>query len=189
MIAGLEYIPNFAELEYEAQLLAVIDLQPWLTDLKRRVQHYGYRYDYRARRIAPDAHLGSLPAWARPLAERVYLAGYTSQCPDQLIINEYLPGQGIAPHVDCEPCFGESIISLSLGSACEMRFTHCHSQETRSLWLERGSLLVMRGDARYAWQHGIHARHTDLHQGQRTPRGRRVSLTLRNVILGEPAPE
>ena len=28
-----------------------MDARPWLSDLKRRVQHYGYKYDYRARAI------------------------------------------------------------------------------------------------------------------------------------------
>ena len=36
-------------------------------------------------------------------------------------VNEYLPGQGIAQHVDCVPCFGGTVASLSLLSPCTMR--------------------------------------------------------------------
>jgi alkylated DNA repair dioxygenase AlkB len=43
---------------------------------------------------------------------------------DQAIINEYQPGQGISPHVDCVPCFGPVVAAISLGSDCVMDFTH-----------------------------------------------------------------
>lgn len=45
-ISGLTYIPNFITATEHDLLLPQIDQQPWLTDLKRRVQHYGYKYDY-----------------------------------------------------------------------------------------------------------------------------------------------
>ena len=38
--------------------------------------------------------------------------------PDQVTVNEYLPGQGIAPHVDTHSAFEDGIASLSLGSSC-----------------------------------------------------------------------
>ncbi len=42
-VPGLQYIPNYLSSQDQEQLLAAIDQQSWLTDLKRRVQHYGYR--------------------------------------------------------------------------------------------------------------------------------------------------
>ena len=45
-ISGLQYIPDFIARDEESALIANIDEQPWLNDLKRRVQHYGYKYDY-----------------------------------------------------------------------------------------------------------------------------------------------
>lgn len=41
---------------------------------------------------------------------------------DQLIINEYTPGQGINPHIDNPTLFSSPIVSLSLGSDCVMEF-------------------------------------------------------------------
>ena len=38
-IDGLIYIPDFITKEEERALIDNIDAQPWLTDLKRRVQH------------------------------------------------------------------------------------------------------------------------------------------------------
>jgi len=41
---------------------------------------------------------------------------------NQIIVNKYLPGQGIGPHTDHVKFFGDIIISLSLESGCEMIF-------------------------------------------------------------------
>jgi hypothetical protein len=56
-ISGLTYIPDFITPIQETKLLNIIDQQPWLTDLKRRVQHYGYKYDYKSRSITSDHKL------------------------------------------------------------------------------------------------------------------------------------
>jgi hypothetical protein len=42
---ALHYIKDFVSANEEAALLSAIDGEPWRQDLKRRVQHYGYRYD------------------------------------------------------------------------------------------------------------------------------------------------
>ena len=90
--------------------------------------------------------------------------------PDQVIANEYLPGQGISAHVDCEPCFGEVIASLSLLSACEMRFGSLSSGETRAAILPPRSLLLLAGPAPRDWTHAIPARRSDVNDGLRVMR-------------------
>lgn len=182
-IAGLSYIPNFIDESTEAALLEIIDSQPWMHDLKRRVQHYGWRYDYKARNVTSDLRIGALPDWLQTHAACLQQAGLFAETPDQVIINEYQPGQGISAHIDCVPCFADTIASLSLGSPCVMDFTHSKSGEKSSLLLEPRSLLVLSGDARYVWQHAIAGRKTDRLNGQIIPRARRVSLTFRKVIL------
>lgn len=177
------YLPNFIDGAEERLLIGEIDSQPWLGDLKRRVQHYGYRYDYKARRVTRDSYIGPLPAWLNSLATQLKEDGVFKTMPDQIIINEYLPGQGIAAHVDCEPCFGDTIASLSLGSACIMEFSSLHSEQAISRCLEPRSLLVLQDEARFDWKHGIPARKSDMINGERVARDRRVSLTLRTVML------
>lgn len=179
---GLHYIPNFITPAEESALIETIDQQPWLTDLKRRVQHYGWKYDYTARQVNESMRLGSLPDWLMDYCQRLYDGGHFSKIPDQVIINEYQPGQGIAPHVDCVPCFEETIASISLGSPCVMDFTNPVTSEKISHLLEPCSLLIFSGDARYQWRHGIASRKTDKHNGQTIQRGRRISLTFRSVI-------
>lgn len=66
-IPRLTYIPDFISTQEQDFSLAQIDQQLWLNDLKRRVQHYGYKYDYKARAIGNDAYLGPLPDWLSSL--------------------------------------------------------------------------------------------------------------------------
>lgn len=180
-IPGLTYIPDFITRDEENSLIAAIDTQPWLNDLKRRVQHYGYKYDYKARSVTKDSYLGPMPDWIQPLAQKLQNEHIFRNRPDQAIINEYLPGQGISAHIDCVPCFDDVIASLSLGSSAIMQFIK--GSEKQEIYLEPGSLIVLSGPARYEWQHAIPARKTDVVDGFKIERGRRLSLTFRTVIL------
>lgn len=185
-ISGLTYIANYLSPNEQAAIAEIIDQQEWLSDLKRRVQHYGYRYNYALRAVDASQFLGPLPAWAATLANRLHDDGYASAIPDQLIINEYEPGQGISRHVDCIPCFGDTILSISLLSSCVMVFephrVQAKPEDRIEVWLEPGSLVVMQGPARYAWTHSIPGRKSDVRNGQSIRRTRRLSLTFRKII-------
>ncbi|SHK82523.1 alpha-ketoglutarate-dependent dioxygenase AlkB [Chryseobacterium contaminans] len=49
--------------------------------------------------------------------------------------------------------------------------------------LDSGSLIVLSGDARYKWTHGIAPRKTDYINGRKIERKLRLSMTFRKVIL------
>ena len=49
--------------------------------------------------------------------------------------------------------------------------------------LESGSLVVLSGEARHNWTHGIAQRKTDNFKGVKTNRRLRISMTFRKVIL------
>jgi alkylated DNA repair dioxygenase AlkB len=210
MIPGLRYVANVLSLEGEQDLIAAIDSgSNWSSVLRRRVQHYGYRYNYRTRSIDETMRATPFPDWLATLAEKLMRSSVLSFRADQAIVNEYLPGQGIARHVDCEPCFGPEVGSLSLGSGCEMQFSHIASKRNAdpvdgqrdggdagggvahglgaahaaAIYLERRSAVVLRGAARYEWDHGIPARLSDNRDGKKEMRSRRVSITFRTVIL------
>lgn len=178
-IAGMTYLPSFLTEEEQANLLQTVDYFPWLNDLKRRVQHYGYKYDYTTKVVRPDMSVGPLPDQFKVLARKMYDCDILSEMPDQLIVNEYLPGQGIAPHIDCVPCFKDNIVSISLGDTYVMDFTK--GTEKISIPLAPGSLLKLTGESRYKWRHSIASRKKD---GDHV-RSRRVSLTFRQVILSD----
>jgi alkylated DNA repair dioxygenase AlkB len=183
MIQGLTYIPNFIDKLEVKSFIDSINSEPWLSDIKRRVQHYGYKYDYKARSIDYSMFIGQLPSWAMTMAQRLFDVKYISVLPDQLIINEYEPGQGIANHVDCEPCFGDTVISISLGSSCVMDFINLRTKQKIEVMLESGSLVVLSGEARHNWTHGIAQRKTDNFNGIKTDRQLRISMTFRKVTL------
>lgn len=182
-VPGLCYLPSFLDQGGQRALLARIDAAPWRDDLKRRVQHYGYRYDYKAKRADASLYLGPLPGWLLEIAERLRREGHFHALPDQAIVNEYTPGQGIARHIDCVPCFGPVVASLSLGSGCVFELLRPEEGSGHQLLLAPGSLVLLSAEARYAWQHRIPARKSDDWEGTRRPRGRRVSVTFRTVLL------
>jgi alkylated DNA repair dioxygenase AlkB len=176
-IPGLKYIPAYIDADYENSLIKLIDSENWILDLKRRTQHYGYKYDYKARSVNQSYYLGAMPDWVYDLCNKLYSEYIFIEKPDQVIINEYIPGQGIAAHIDCIECFADIVCSLSLGSGCIMNLT-CGGVK-KPIYLEAQSLCILTGDARYKWKHGIDARKSD--NGLR--RQRRISLTFRKVNL------
>ena len=180
-IPGLSYFPDFVSEDIADKLLQHMDSEVWSTELKRRVQHYGYRYDYKARAIHSSDHLGPLPDWLDAFITYALPAPVMPDRPDQVIANEYLPGQGISAHIDCVPCFNGTIASLSLASATTMVFTH-PSGSRQELYLQPRSLIVLSGNARFKWRHAIPARKSDTVDNARVPRRRRVSLTFRKVL-------
>lgn len=183
-IEGLNLHYDFISLTEEKELLRIIDQSTWLNDLSRRVQHYGYKYDYRARKIDNSFYLGEFPQWLNDLSTKLKDSKIIDFMPDQAIINEYEPGQGIAAHIDCEPCFGDTIISLSIGSQCVMNYSReVNSIEKKALLIEPRSLMVMTKESRYNWYHGIPARKSDNFNEVIMKRTRRVSITFRKVLL------
>jgi alkylated DNA repair dioxygenase AlkB len=182
MIVGMQYFPNFIGEEEEQELIRIIDSNEWSNDLKRRTQHYGYKYDYTKKRIDESMYVGLIPAWMASFGTRMVGLGLFHKKPDQVIINEYRPGQGISRHVDCVECFGPTIASLSLGSTCAMEFEHLKSAKKGSTILGPRSLLVLSDEARYDWMHSIPARLEDPFGEESLKRTRRISLTFRTVL-------
>lgn len=182
-ISGLLYLEEFIDIQTEQKLLNLIDQQSWLMDLKRRVQHYGYKYDYKAKKIDYSMYLGMLPDWMFPIIEKMFCLNLISEVPDQAIINEYMPGQGITSHIDCKSCFTDTIISLSLNSTCMMDFESTENGDIQSKLIRPRSLMLMQGEARYLWKHCIPPRKSDQLKSQKIMRNRRISITFRKVIF------
>ncbi len=157
--AGARLIYDFITEDEETRILQRISEAPWLTDLSRRVQHYGYRYDYRG--TTPPEPATPFPMWTVAIAARLR-PHFDNRLPVQCIVNEYRPGQGIGMHAD-HADFGPIVASLSLGATWTMRFrpraTRPYRREgipgDQLAILPRRSVLVLRGPARTAWMHGI----------------------------------
>ena len=115
-VPGLKFVEGFLTQGEQDDCVRRVDaaIDQWRDDLSRRVQHYGWRYDYQARAITPDMHIGALPDWLARLARKLYEeTGLFDRVPEQVIVNEYLPGQGIATHIDHQG-FGPTVCTISL---------------------------------------------------------------------------
>jgi alkylated DNA repair dioxygenase AlkB len=171
-IPGLIYRPNYIREGEETRLWTAIDQEAWDTSWDRRRQLYGASYGTTADPKRP------IPDWACDLVRRFQREGICDRPFDQLLINEYLPGQGIAFHRDYES-FDRTVASLSLLSACIMEFRRPPATLRVPLLLQRRSLIILSDEARYDWQHGIARRRNDIWHGMKIPRGRRLSVTFR----------
>ena len=176
---GARLVRDFVTPAEERRILQRIGEAPWLRDLDRRVQHYGFRYDYRnpgARQPATP-----FPLWAEHMARRL-VPYFDGASPAQCIVNEYRPGQGIGMHADHRD-FGAVVASLSLADDWPMRFRPRNARPYVRhgapgdcvVTLPRRSVLVLRGPARHQWMHGIAPADTS---GMRATR---ISATFRTL--------
>ncbi|XP_049745578.1 alkylated DNA repair protein alkB homolog 8 isoform X2 [Elephas maximus indicus] len=163
----------------------------------RRVKHFGYEFHYETNNVDKNKPLpGGLPEICDSILEKWLKEGYIKHKPDQLTINQYEPGHGIPAHIDTHSAFEDEIISLSLGAEIVMDFKHSDGV-TVPVMLPRRSLLVMTGESRYLWTHGITPRKFDTVQASEShksgiiindvgdltlsKRGIRTSFTFRKV--------
>jgi alkylated DNA repair dioxygenase AlkB len=117
---------------------------------------------------------------------------------DQMIVNNYVPGDGLTPHIDLH-AFADGVAVVSLQSAVVMDMyppVVCGGgggmeyETSYPVWLDPGDVLFLSGDARWRWRHGIAKRRHDPPRGWSpiansssgaawVTRGFRTSVTLR----------
>ncbi|MFT4075797.1 MAG: alpha-ketoglutarate-dependent dioxygenase AlkB [Asticcacaulis sp.] len=180
LLSGLSYRDDYITRAEEAGLIAAIDRQPWSMELLRRRQWYGWAPDDTAYGAPEEYRPQPMPDWLRWLAERLYADGLFAGVPTRALVNEYHPGQGIGAHKDRDTERIRTVAIISLGSPIMMDFTRL-GHAARTQYLYPRSLLVMQGEAREKWMHGITGRKTDKIGGLVQPRQRRLSVTFRYV--------
>lgn len=81
-LPGLQLHPDFVTPAEEGALLQEVDLRPWESLAKRRVQHYGYKFEYSTRNVNSAANLGPLPDFLLHLVRRIrQLPGMAAKAP------------------------------------------------------------------------------------------------------------
>lgn len=142
---------------------------------KRKVAWYGdsaFTYTY------SKSSKTALP-WTTELLELKTIAEQkTGTTYNSCLLNLYHNGdEGMAYHSDDERALAENaaIASLSFGAARKFLFKHKQSKETKSVFLEHGSLLVMRDDTQKNWLHRLPPTKKAL-----SPR---VNLTFRTMVV------
>jgi len=183
-VPGLSIIQEYVTPAEEDDLFKQLNKQPWVVDFSRKLQYYGYRNEReRPYHLVPIPE--EIPDCLDTLMDHIVEENLIYKRPEQVIINDYTPGQGIRPHFDRKDYFDNTIVGVSLGSDCVMEFTppDKSGKEKQYVYMPRRSLYVIEDDARYEWLHGIPGRKTDkLNEGKVLVRQRRISITFRNVI-------
>lgn len=157
---GFLYQADFISVEEERFLLdqiASLDFQPFDFHgyiAKRRIVEYGFEYDFSSRQAQAAR---ALPSFLDPFREKA--AKWADVSPDAIIeavITEYSPGSPIGWHRDV-PQF-EIVIGISLQSGCRFRFKPYRREgKIVSAELEPRSAYILRGPARWDFQHSIPA--------------------------------
>lgn len=140
-----------------------------------------------------------------PEGEANIFAGSPHQAPNHVLVNEYLPGQGIMPHKDGSAYY-PIVCTVSLGSSLCLDIYGSNEDGTREnqtrarILQEPRSLLITTGDIYYNYFHGIADSTDDVDLGPDTvvnwsllgapneflggisKRSTRLSLTYRDVL-------
>jgi alkylated DNA repair dioxygenase AlkB len=158
---GFLYQPEFLSEAEEAELRGAIETLEFGAYnfrgyiARRRVVTYGAGYDSSKRRIIiKDTARHEFLTQIRQRAAIV--ADTRAEEIGQAMVTEYSVGTPIGWHRD-SPQF-ETIIGISIGSACRMRLKPYKGEsKVISVMLEPRSIYVMRGRARWQFQHSIPA--------------------------------
>jgi alkylated DNA repair dioxygenase AlkB len=161
---GWAYQPEFVGVDDEAELLGRIATLPLEAArykgyvARRRVLHFGIDYDFERNRVLPAE---PLPPWLLGLRDRCGAwAGVAPETLASALVAEYRPGTPLGWHRDA-PDF-ETVVGVSLASACRMRLRRYppvapKKADVIAVDLEPRSVYVLRGVARWGWQHSIAA--------------------------------
>ncbi|MEV1289134.1 alpha-ketoglutarate-dependent dioxygenase AlkB [Micromonospora sp. NPDC049679] len=179
--AGLVYQPDLIDADEERALLAVLtalelrDVEMHGQVARRTVRHFGFDYDYGSFQLTRADALPPTLEWVRERCAT--LVAIEAELLAQALVTRYPPGAVIGWHRDA-PAFGPTVVGLSLGSPCLLRFQRRMGEERRvyELPLAPRSAYVLGGASRSTWQHSIPAV-TDL----------RYSITFR-MLRGTPRP-
>ena len=158
---GFIYQPEFVSSAEEAELLNIVRALPLKEaqylqyTARRRIVSFGGSYDFSSQELHPA---GPIPEFLHPLRERIAaLMRVPAQSVHHALVAEYQPGTPLGWHRDV-PDFGV-VGGVSLLGFARMRFRpYPHRKNDRTalkLDLEPRSAYVMRGPARWHWQHAI----------------------------------
>jgi alkylated DNA repair dioxygenase AlkB len=158
---GFAYVPDFLTRAEEAQLLEPIRALPFHAarykewHARRRIVSFGGSYDFSRNELtaAPP-----IPEFLAPLREQLARwANIPGARIEHAMVAEYQPATPLGWHRDV-PQF-EDVLGVSLLGHARMRFRPWppkHAQRTtHALDLEPRSAYLMRGAARWQWQHAV----------------------------------
>ncbi len=103
----MRYARNFLSEQQQASLLEKITMsKTWVQLKNRRLQEWGGKPTASGMVGAP------LPSWLGSIGQTLVASKCLSSLPNHVLINEYLPGQGIMAHED-GPLYLENFVIIS----------------------------------------------------------------------------
>tara|TARA_B100000925_G_C22007636_1_gene474440 strand:+ start:2110 stop:2673 length:564 start_codon:yes stop_codon:yes gene_type:complete len=180
-IKGLKIIRNFITRNEEIELLNIMKNIEWNGTLLRKSRHFGYNYNYKTKTITKDDYIGNLPEWSEKYISRMLKNDLINKYPNQITVNRYLPGEGIAAHIDVPDIFDNDLYSISLGSGCNIILESEYKKE--EYYIEPRTFMLFRDQARYEYTHCIKRLKYDIIGDREVQRNTRYSVTFRNVLL------
>lgn len=190
------HLPYDGEVEYHGPIYTPVEANRWLDlllqninwkpdqavifgkriETKRKVawyaeQEFSYRYSgtTKTARLFTDELLELKSRVEKHAGEKF----------NSCLLNLYHYGEeGMAWHSDGEKELVKrgAIASLSLGAERKFAFKHKETKERIDLWLEKGSLLVMKGETQSHWLHRL--------PPTKKVKSPRVNLTFRQMRTG-----
>ena len=119
---------------------------------KRRTVSFGWRYDFNVRELQPTE---PIPTFLIALRQKAAEFAGLEDGLQHALVTEYSPGAAIGWHKD-RPEFAD-VVGISLGAPCLFRFRRKQGTrwERASTELRPRSAYLLRGSARWDWQHSI----------------------------------
>jgi alkylated DNA repair dioxygenase AlkB len=159
---GMVYETEFLTPDEEATLVAAVARMP-LAEMRykaytarRRVASFGGKYDFDANQLDAAA---PVPAELEPLRSKVAAwLGVPATAFTQVLVAEYREGTPLGWHRDV-PDF-EDVVGVSLLNDAVMRFRPYPPREPKKaevikLTVAPRSIYLLRGAARWGWQHSV----------------------------------
>ena len=188
--ADIEYLPEFIKIDVAWQLYErLLDQTQWCQErislygkthnvprLSCWIADPGLSYAYSNMTMHPVAWSPDLLEVKHQI-ENFLKTGPSAHLFNSVLINHYRDGQDSNGwHSDDEPELGANpvIASLSLGGGRDFHMRHKQDKALRkTIYLEHGSLLLMRGATQHRWQH---------HIPKRAIADSRINLTFRTIV-------
>lgn len=181
-----EYLPGVLPEQYSANLMSQLQTSLlWESDqlmmfgkkvtTRRKVAWVGdpsCSYTYSGIKKSPQAWSSELLS-IKALVEKLAQSGFNS-----CLLNFYHDGDdGMGWHSDDEKELDANspIVSLSLGARRKFAFRHKKDKTTIPLYLEDGSVLIMRSPTQEFWQHAL--------LKTKTVPTHRINLTFRKILI------
>ena len=181
VVDGLQTIKNYVTKAEQTAILHDLNQYPFVDYAGKSCQEFGQNFSFYIDRFTADY----LPPAVKALGDRLVTDGILTEeeRPNYVLVNRYIPGQGIHPHVD-DNYYTDGIVSVTLMSGGSLNFfrdkNNVYFDENPDIgnkykpnkmkdkllecgagYFEPGSLFAMHREGRYAYKHEMKRRYKD----------------------------